>query len=87
MQFSVRAFAISGGVLWGLSIAYMVMLAVLSNHTLPFEFIRQLYFGWISQSWSGVGVGIVLGFVDGAICGALFALIYNLIARATARPE
>ncbi len=86
MQLSLKGCAVAMGVLWAVMIARTVVLALVWHLTGPFEFVQQLYFGWISQSWSGLGVGVALGFFNGAVAGAIFALLYNAVARASKRP-
>lgn len=87
MQLSLKACAVASGTIWAIAIGRAMLMALVWNFTAPYEVVRQFYWGWISQSWSGMGVGMVLGFINGAVAGLVFALVYNAVARATKRPE
>ena len=82
MKLSVKAFALTSGILWGalVCLATLWLLMMGSDGLL----IRQLDNFYLGYSYSAVGafVGLVWGFVDGAVSGAVFAWLYNKLAKA-----
>lgn len=77
MKLSVKALALTSGILWGGAVCFATVWLLLWGH--DGALIRQLDHFYIGYSYSYVGafVGLVYGFIDGAIGGALFAWIYN----------
>lgn len=68
------------GVLWGLSIGGVGIMAMFnwgSGLVVP---LASLYLGY-GASVTGALIGAVWGFVDGFIAGVVIAAIYNLVAR------
>ncbi len=80
MKLSVKAFALTAGILWGAAvfIATVWLLAMGSGGS-TISLLGNFYLGY-SFSTLGAFIGLVWGFVDGAICGALFAWLYNKLA-------
>jgi hypothetical protein len=81
MRLNVRAFALTGGIVWGFSVFLATLWLRLLGH--GGELIRVLdhfYFGY-SFSVVGAFVGLFWGFIDGLIFGALFAWIYNRLVK------
>ena len=82
MRLSIKALALTCGILWGATIflATVWLLAfgfegeLISN-------LDHFYFGY-SFSYLGAVIGAIWGFVDGLICGAIFAWLYNKLAGA-----
>ena len=69
MKLSVKAFALTSGILWGAAVflATVWLLAVGSEGG-TISLLRNFYLGY-SFSTLGAFVGLVWGFVDGAIGG------------------
>ena len=82
MKLNTKAFALTCGILWALTMLLMTIFMVLRNDTCSFmDNFTSIYFGY-SVSWVGAVVGAVWGFVDGLIGGAVFAWLYNKLAGA-----
>jgi hypothetical protein len=82
MKLSVKAFALTSGILWGALVCLATLwLLMMGYEGQLISHLNHFYFGY---TFSAVGafVGLVWGFVDGAICGALFAWLYNKLAKA-----
>jgi len=80
MKLSVKAFALTSGILWGATVFLAtVWLLAMGTGGATIGLLGNFYLGY---SFSAVGafVGLVWGFVDGAIGGALFAWLYNKLA-------
>lgn len=80
MKLSVKAFALTSGILWGAAVCLVTLwLIVLGYGGSIMSRLDHFYFGY-SFSVVGAFVGLAYGFVDGAVCGALFAWLYNKLA-------
>lgn len=86
MKLSIRAFALTAGLLWG----GCVLLMGLANMAFPsyglafLEFCSSIYPGYhVAQTFGSVITGTMYGLVDGGIGGAIFAWIYNLLVGKT----
>ena len=81
MKLDVKAFALTGGILWGGAVCFATLWLLLSGS--QGALIRQIDHFYIGYSYSYLGafVGLVWGFIDGAIGGALFAWLYNKLAK------
>jgi len=80
MKLDVKAFALSCGIFWGLTILLATLFLLATGHS--GNLISRLgyfYFGY-SFSVAGGFIGLVWGFVDGAVCGAFFAWLYNRLS-------
>ena len=80
MKLSVKAFALTSGILWGAAVCCATLWLLLRGH--DGSLMGQLDHFYLGYSFSYVGafVGLLWGFADGAICGALFAWLYNRLA-------
>jgi hypothetical protein len=80
MKLNVKAFALTGGILWGGAVCFATLWLLIRGY--DGGLIRQLDHFYIGYSFSYVGavVGLVYGFIDGAIGGGLFAWLYNRLA-------
>jgi hypothetical protein len=80
-RLNVKAFAIAGGLLWGI---YMLMIgwaAWLFNWGTAFvATMSSIYIGFRPTFLGGV-IGAVWGFFDGAVAGAIIAWVYNGVAK------
>ena len=82
MKLNIKAFALTCGILWSLTMFLMTAFLVARNA--PGSCLRNfsvIYFGY-SVSWIGAVIGAIWGFVDGLIGGAIFAWLYNRLAGA-----
>jgi len=87
MKFSIKALALTSGILWGLAMLAMG-LANLFLGDYGQQFLRTMssvYPGYhATRSIAGVVVGTLYGTVDGFIGGTIFAWVYNQFARSSA---
>ncbi|MCP3940726.1 MAG: hypothetical protein GY710_04495 [Desulfobacteraceae bacterium] len=79
MKLNVKAFALTGGILWGLGLFLLTWwIIAFDGATGEPTLIGRLYRGYtISPTGSFIGLG--WAFVDGLIGGAIFAWLYNRI--------
>ncbi len=84
MQLSVKALALTIGILWGGAILFVGIVSLFFPGYAD-EFLRivsSFYPGFDhSGSLGDLLVGTVYGLVDGAIGGVVIAWLYNLFAR------
>ena len=84
MQLSVKALALTIGILWGGAILFIGIVSLFFSGYAD-EFLRivsSFYPGFNhSGSLGDVLVGTAYGLIDGAIGGVLIAWLYNLFAR------
>lgn len=80
MKLSVKALALTSGILWGGAVWFATLWLLLWGY--DGSLIQQLDHFYIGYSFSiaGAFIGLVYGFIDGAIGGALFAWIYNRLS-------
>ncbi len=82
MKLSVKALAITAGVVWGAS----VLLVGIGNLIWPgygqalLELASSLYPGYTIGGFGSVIVATLYALLDGAIVGAVFAWLYNRLA-------
>jgi hypothetical protein len=69
---------IAGGIVWGLSIFFLTLIASGTGYGTEFLSILEFFPGY-TISWPGSAVGFIWGFVDGFIGLGLIAWIYNHI--------
>lgn len=81
MKLKVLAFALSGGILWGIWVFWCVLMQLVGVGSIPYNFVDQVYLGWLSPSIGGAILGLAIGFADGFVACAIFAWIYNKIAK------
>jgi len=80
MRLNTKAFALTCGVFWGLTILLVTAwLLLFGFEGTIMQQLDHFYFGY-SVSLLGAVVGAVWGFVDGCIGGFVFAWLYNRIA-------
>ncbi len=80
MKFNIKAFGLTSGIVWGLSVflaTFWILIMGASGKTLGK--LSKFYIGY-SVSWGGAFVGLIWGFVDGLIVGAIFAWLYNKLS-------
>lgn len=81
-KLSVKALALSMGIIWGAALIIMGIVAMLApDYASGFvTAVGSLYVGY-SATVGGIIIGAVWGFVDAAIGGALIAWLYNKFAK------
>jgi len=83
MKLNVKAFALTGGIFWGVGLFVLTWwIIAFGGVTNDPTFIGRVYLGY-SISLVGSVIGLVWAFVDGLIYGAIFAWLYNLIDTRT----
>jgi hypothetical protein len=81
MKLNVKSFALTCGILWGVTVILCTYLLLMMDS--PGRVISKLgifYFGY-SYSWIGGIVGFLWGFIDGFVSGAVFAWLYNKLTK------
>jgi hypothetical protein len=87
MRLSIKALALTCGILWGATILLAtVWLLVFGFEGELISNLDHFYFGY-RFSYMGAVIGAIWGFVDGLICGAIFAWLYNKLAGAQSPPN
>jgi len=78
MALNVRAFAMASGLVWGLGLFVLGLIATLTGYWVGAVNLigGNFYFGY-APTFKGSLLGLVWGFFDAAICGAVFAWLYN----------
>jgi hypothetical protein len=80
LKLNVRAFALTCGIIWGLSLFLLTWwIILLEGATGEPTFLGRVYLGF-TVSPAGSFIGFVWAFVDGLIGGAIFSWLYNLIS-------
>ncbi len=84
-KFSIKAWAITGGILWGAYLFLATLLATWKINTFGFSVVS---FKMIASIYPGLGtcvpgafLGLLYGVICGAVCGGLFAFIHNWAVR------
>jgi len=76
MQLDMKRFALASGVLWGLALFVITLVAALRGNGEHISHLGGIYIGY-QVSFVGSLIGLVYGFITGLIAGALFSLVYN----------
>ncbi len=79
MKLSVKAFALAGGILWGLAVFILTWLKIM-GYGGELTLIKSYYIGY-SVTPLGSVIGAVYGFFDAGIGCAIFVLLYNKLAE------
>ncbi len=76
-RLSVRAFAMTAGLLWGAALFFMTWWVIaLNENATVLNWLSAFYRGY-DVSPVGSLIGLAWALPDGAICGAFFAWLYN----------
>lgn len=81
MKLSVKALAVSFGILWGAAV-FLVGIAHLiwpGYGTAMLELAASIYPGYSIGGFGSVIVGTLYAIIDGAIAGGVFAWLYNAL--------
>jgi hypothetical protein len=68
---------VSGGILWGCSMALCTILAIYTGYTTQFLNIMSSIYPGYDISWMGVFSGFIYGFVDAFVGFYILAWLYN----------
>ena len=80
MKLNVKAFSLTCGIVWGLSLFLLTWwIIAFDGATGEPTLIGRLYRGF-NISPTGSFIGFIWAFVDGLIGGAILAWLYNLIS-------
>lgn len=86
MKLRKRAFGMSLGTVWGLSIFLMTIWATARGHGVTLSKLSAYYLGY-SITYVGALVGLVWAFVHGFITGVLIAWLYDLFCKVFYKSE
>ena len=81
MKLNIKALALAGGIVWGLSIFLLPWWFLIFGH--PGRILAKLggvYLGY-SVTWYGSIIGLIWGFIDAFIVCAVFAWLYNKFSK------
>lgn len=82
MRLSLRAMAISGGILWGAAILLVGLINLTDpNYGVNFLQMTSSVYPWFhtTHTLSSVLIGTIDGAVDGALAAVIFAGLYNTL--------
>ncbi len=72
-----KAFGLSCGIIWGLVLFVLTILAVSTGYSYDFlELLSKVYIGY-KITYLGSLIGLVYGFLDGFIGAYIFVWLYN----------
>jgi len=80
MKLNKKAFALAGGIVWGLIILIMTFWVMWRDGGHTLALLQQFYFGY-AVSYLGSVIGLAYGFVNGFIVGWIFACLYNCFVK------
>lgn len=80
MKLSVKALALSLGILWSLCLFVCTLLAVYTGYLSEMVSFFEGVYPYYSVTLVGSIAGLVWGFVDGFIGGLVFGWLYNKFA-------
>lgn len=83
MKLKVWAFGLALGIVWGLSLFILTLIAINTGYSYADIFLGVIdsIYPWYSWSVAGAFVGLGLGFIDGFLGGAIIAWIYNRFVK------
>ena len=81
MKLDVKAFGLTGGILWSIIMFILTWLGILGYGSVNAASIAKAYYIGYSVSPIGSIIGAVYGFFDAGIGCILFALLYNKLAK------
>ncbi len=84
MKLSIKAFAITAALFWGLALAIVGLANLIwPSYGIAFlEMMSSIYPGYETGSGvTGIIIGSLYGLVDAGIAGMIFAWLYNLLAK------
>lgn len=78
---SAKGLGITLAIFWAVCVGWFVLMSLLGIGNVPFDFIDQMYLGWLEPTVGGLFLGMGLAVVDGLVAGLIFAWIYNAIIK------
>ena len=84
MKISVKALALSFGIVWGLCLLALTLVAVYTGYAKHLVDLLVGVYPYYSVTAVGSIAGLIWGFVDGFICGLILGWVYNLFAPGSA---
>lgn len=75
--FNPKAFGLACGILWGIIVFIMTLIASYTAYGSGFLVILESVYPYYLISIPGAFIGLIYGFIDGFIGGAVFAWLYN----------
>jgi hypothetical protein len=86
MNLRKRALGLSLGIVWGLAVFVLTILATMRGMGRTLSILGGYYIGF-SVSYPGALVGLIWGFVHGFVAGVLIAWFYDLFYKAIYKSE
>jgi len=81
MKLNVKGLAMAGGVLWGLCVFVITLIAINNGYGTEFlGLVASIYPGY-EISAAGSVIGLIYGFVDGFIGLYIFGWLYNKFSK------
>ena len=77
MNLNPKAFGLASGILWGLGMFVMTILAAINGYASDFLIVMSGIYPGFSLTYLGAFVGAIYGFVHGFVGGWAFAWLYN----------
>ncbi len=84
MKLSAKALGLSLGIIGGLSIFIMTILATYTGYLQHWAELLLGVYPYYEISLQGSVAGLIFGFIDGFVCGVVLAWIYNAFAPGSA---
>jgi len=84
MKLSVKAFALSAGIIWALALFMVITLNMVTDSygSVFLTVVGSIYPGYhYGTGITSIIVGSLYGFVDAGIAGLIFAWLYNLFVK------
>jgi hypothetical protein len=80
MRLNIKAFALTCGLFWGISLFIITWWIIFFYGASGARtFVGLFYFGYNISALGSI-IGLIWGFFDGLICGAIFAWLYNTLS-------
>ena len=79
MKLNAKGFALTAGILWGLSVLLITLISLWHGGGGHLALLKLIFPGY-EVTYVGSIVGLAHGFAYGLIMGALFAWLYNRLA-------
>ena len=80
-KLDIKAFSLSAGIFWSVSVFFMGFLAMSCTWAGKFVAALGIFYVGYSATILGSVIGAVWAFLDAAIGGAVFAWLYNKLAK------
>jgi hypothetical protein len=77
MKLDTKAFALAGGVIWGLAMAICTIISLANGYASQFMGLMADIYPGYTVTVAGIFVGAIYGFLDAFIGGWIFAALYN----------